>query len=167
MHVALPRRRGRLLLLGVASAAVLAGPSAAMASTDAVFTQTNDPAGNMVQRFDRAADGRLTAAGTYATGGAGLATLGGRQGAVELSEDGDTVYAVNAGSNTVTAFRVSRHGLAVAGTVPSGGTASCRARSAPPRCRSPRTAPRWWSPSGSPTGSRRCRSTGRAVPARR
>lgn len=123
MQVALPRRRGRLALAGLVAAAVLAGPSAAMASTDAVFTQTNDPAGNTVQRFDRAADGQLTPAGTSPTGGVGLAGLGGRQGAVELSEDGDTVYAVNAGSNTVTALHVTRDGLAVAGTVPSGGTA--------------------------------------------
>jgi 6-phosphogluconolactonase len=123
MQVSLPRRRGRLVLAGLVSAAVLAGPSAAMASPGAVFTQTNDPAGNTVQRFDRGADGRLTAAGTFATGGAGLASLGGRQGAVELSGDGDTVYAVNAGSNTVTAFDVTRTGLAVVGTTPSGGTA--------------------------------------------
>ena len=38
------------------------------------------------------------AAGTFATGGVGLAGLGGRQGAVELSDDGRNLYAVNAGS---------------------------------------------------------------------
>jgi 6-phosphogluconolactonase len=123
MQVALPRRLGRWLLPAIVAAAVLGGPSAAMAAPGALFTQTNDPAGNTVQRFDRAGDGTLTPAGTFATGGAGLAGLGGRQGAVELSGDGETVYAVNAGSNTVTAFHVDRDGLSVVGTTGSGGSA--------------------------------------------
>ena len=51
----------------------------------------------------------------------GSPPLGGRQGAVDLSDDEAFVYAVNAGSNTVTSFRVTRDGLAVVGSVPSGG----------------------------------------------
>jgi 6-phosphogluconolactonase len=124
--LALPRRRRRLLLAAFGTSLVLAGPGAAGAmasSSDALYTQTNDPAGNAVQRFDRGHDGALRAAGTFPTGGVGLATLGGRQGAVELSDDQGTVYAVNAGSNSVTAFRVRRDGLEVVGTVPSGGIA--------------------------------------------
>jgi 6-phosphogluconolactonase (cycloisomerase 2 family) len=117
---ALPRRSAGLLLAALASLA-LAGP--AMASPGAVFTQTNDPAGNTVQRFDRAADGTLEPAGTFATGGAGLAALGGRQGAVELSDDESRLYAVNAGTDSITAFRVTDGGLAAAATVPSGGVA--------------------------------------------
>jgi 6-phosphogluconolactonase len=116
------RLRSKLCLLALGALAALAGPTAAMASGGALFTQTNDPAGNVVQKFDRARDGRLTPAGTYATGGLGLADLGGRQGAIELSEDGDTVYATNAGSNTVSVFRV-RDGLELIGTFPSGGQA--------------------------------------------
>jgi 6-phosphogluconolactonase len=112
------------VLAAVAALGAVAGPGAAsaMAEDGAVFTQTNDPAGNAVQRFDRAGDGTLTPAGTFPTGGVGLSTLGGRQGAVELSDDEDNVYAVNAGSNTVTTFRV-RRGLEVVGTVGSGGAA--------------------------------------------
>jgi 6-phosphogluconolactonase len=120
----------RLVVAAAATLGVFAGPAAAnaMAHGDgALFTQTNDPAGNVVQKFDRGRDGSLTPAGTFPTGGVGLAALGGRQGAVELSDDGDTVYAVNAGSNTVTAFRVNddrrRPGLELVGTVPSGGEA--------------------------------------------
>jgi 6-phosphogluconolactonase len=123
MPFPVPRPRGRWLVAALVSAAALAGPASAMASPGAVFTQTNDPAGNIVQRFDRAPDGQLTPAGSYATGGVGLVGLGGRQGAVELSDDGDTVYAVNAGSNTVSAFTVTHHGLTLEGAVPSGGTA--------------------------------------------
>lgn len=122
---AIPRSARRLGVAAVAALGVLAGPVAANAMADqgALFTQTNDPAGNAVQKFDRAEDGSLTPAGTFATGGVGLASLGGRQGAVELSDDEEAVYAINAGSNTVTAFRVRDNGLEVVGTVASGGVA--------------------------------------------
>src|SRR4051812_15169879 len=117
-------RRGRLLVPAIAVLA-LAGPAAgsAIAAPDALFTQTNDPAGNTVVRYDRAADGQLEAAGSFATGGTGSATIGGRQGAVELSDDGTALYAVNAGSDSVTAFRTTRSGLQRVGTVASGGSA--------------------------------------------
>jgi 6-phosphogluconolactonase len=139
VHLPGARPRRRLLIGAVAAFGVLAGPAAANAMADdrALYTQTNDPAGNVVQKFDRARDGRLTPAGTFATGGAGLADLGGRQGAIELSDDADTVYATNAGSNTVSVFRVrddddddddrgrgnGRDGLDLVGTFPSGGQA--------------------------------------------
>ncbi len=41
-------------------------------------------------------------------------TLGGRQGAVELSGDGRYLYAVNAGSDTVSVFRIGRRGTGAA-----------------------------------------------------
>src|SRR5689334_19901802 len=105
-------RRSRTLLAGgLLAAAFAAAPAGAMASPGAVFTQDNDPAGNAVQMFERAADGTLSPGRSFPTGGAGLATLGGRQGAVALSDGGGYVYAVNAGSNTVTTFRVSGEGL--------------------------------------------------------
>ena len=135
-----PRSVRRLAGAAVAALVLLAGPAAANAMADggALYTQTNDPAGNAVQKFERGRDGSLTPAGKFASGGLGLASLGGRQGAVELSGDEENVYAINAGSNTVTAFRVrDRHrddddddrrrggkpGLEVVGTVPSGGVA--------------------------------------------
>jgi 6-phosphogluconolactonase len=134
--VHLPGSR-RLLVGGVAAVALFVGPGVANAMADegALYTQTNDPAGNVVQKFDRGRDGRLAPAGTFATGGAGLAGLGGRQGAIELSDDEDTVYATNAGSNTVSVFRVPegndddgergdrQDGLELVGTFPSGGVA--------------------------------------------
>jgi 6-phosphogluconolactonase len=122
---AIPGWARRVGVAAVAVLGVLAGPAAANAMADegALFTQTNDAAGNVVQKFDRARDGSLTPAGTFSTGGLGLADLGGRQGAVELSDDEETVYAVNAGSDTVTAFRVRDDGLEVVGTVASGGVA--------------------------------------------
>jgi 6-phosphogluconolactonase len=121
----MPRGRGRFVLGAAAALAILAGPAAAgaMADPGALYTQTNDPAGNVVQAFDRDARGELTPAGTFQTGGVGLAALGGRQGAVELSDDEASVYAVNAGSNSVSALRVTRGGLALEDVAGSGGTA--------------------------------------------
>ena len=57
MLVALPRR----LLLAALVSFLVAGLAAAdaMASPGALYTQTNDPAGNTVQMFERAADGTL------------------------------------------------------------------------------------------------------------
>ncbi len=120
-----PRWRGRLVLGASAALAILAGPAAAgaMADPGALYSQTNDPAGNVVQKFDRDARGELSPAGTFSTGGTGLAALGGRQGAVELSDDESTVYAVNAGSNTVSVLRVTKGGLALEDVVASGGVA--------------------------------------------
>ena len=118
-------RRGRFALGAAVALAVLAGPAAAgaMADPGAVYTQTNDPAGNVVQAFDRDAHGELTPAGTFSTGGVGLAALGNRQGAVELSDDESTVYAVNGGSNSVSVFGAGRSGLALEDVAPSGGVA--------------------------------------------
>ena len=62
MSVPVPRSRGVMLLLALVAALVVASAlsTAAMAgSRAAVYTQTNDPAGNTVQRFTRAADGSL------------------------------------------------------------------------------------------------------------
>src|SRR4051812_37798969 len=103
---------------------VLAGATTAQAHTasGAVYTETN-AAPNAVQKFDRSSDGSLRLAGTFATGGDGSSTPGGRQGAVALSEDGRTLYAVNSGSDSVTAFAVTPRGLASLGSVPSGGAA--------------------------------------------
>lgn len=123
--VSLMPRRGRFALGAIAATALLAGPAAAgaMADPGAVYTQTNDPAGNVVQAFDRDARGGLTPAGSFSTGGAGLAALGNRQGAVDLSGDESTVYAINGGSNSVSVFDAGRDGLTLEDVAPSGGVA--------------------------------------------
>jgi 6-phosphogluconolactonase (cycloisomerase 2 family) len=125
MPVPIPRSRAVLLVLAVTAllAGVLASSAMATYGGGALYTQTNDPAGNVIQRFDRAPDGSLRAAGTFATGGAGLAALGPRQGAVELSGDGRYLYAVNAGSDSVSVFRADRRAPRLVDTVASGGAA--------------------------------------------
>jgi len=88
----------------------------------AVYTLTNQVAGNAVAVFDRAADGTLTAAGTIATGGTGTGGGLGSQGAVALSDDGRRLFAVNAGSNDVSVFSVGPAGLSLTSRTASGGT---------------------------------------------
>ena len=88
----------------------------------AVYTLTNQIAGNAVAVFARAGDGSLTAAGSFSTGGAGTGAGLGSQGAVTLSNDGRLLFAVNAGSNDVSVFRVDPQGLSLLSRTPSGGT---------------------------------------------
>ena len=89
----------------------------------AVYTLTNRTSGNAVAIFTRAADGRLTAAGTVSTGGTGTGGGLGSQGALALNDAGQLLFAVNAGSNEISAFLVNPEGrLALAARVASGGT---------------------------------------------
>ncbi len=88
----------------------------------AVYTLTNQVAGNAVAVFDRAADGTLGAAGTVATGGTGTGAALGSQGAVALSDDGRWLFAVNAGSNDVSVFAARGAEPTLASRTASGGT---------------------------------------------
>jgi len=88
-----------------------------------VYTSTNATSGNQVEVFSRQANGTLTAAGTYNTGGTGTGAGGFSQGAVTLSQDQRTLLVVNAGSNQVSDFAVLPGGaLRLRGVVASGGT---------------------------------------------
>lgn len=114
-----------LVAAGIAAAALTTQPSAATAavpaqhpslddrsSAGAVFVQTDDLRHNAVIAFDRGADGRLSRAGTYSTGGKGGALDGAvvdplaSQGSLTLDRGHDLLYAVNGGSDTFTVFAV-------------------------------------------------------------
>ncbi|MFP3464025.1 lactonase family protein [Leifsonia sp. SIMBA_070] len=94
--------------------------------TSAVFVQTDGLAGNAVVAYDRATDGSLHPAGTYPTGGVGGALAGSvvdhlaSQGS--LVYDRGLLYAVNAGSNTITVFAVRGDRLFRLEVLPSGGS---------------------------------------------
>lgn len=92
------------------------------AGAGAVYTITNEAAGNAVLVFARAADGSLTPAGQFATGGTGSGAGLGSQGALALSQDGRWLLAVNAGSHDVSVFQVGPSGLGLTSRTPSGGT---------------------------------------------
>lgn len=88
-----------------------------------VYTATNSAAGNAVLAFDRAADGSLTPAGSYATGGTGTGAGLGNQGGIILDGNGNRLAVVNAGSNDVSLFSVSSDGsLSLTDRISSGGT---------------------------------------------
>ena len=112
--LALPLYAGRR----TASAAPMAAGSL---RAGAVYALTNASSGNAVASFSRSADGSLADAGMMATGGAGMGSGLGSQGALALSKDGGWLYAVNAGSNTISVLRVDT-GLSLVMTRPSGGS---------------------------------------------
>lgn len=87
-----------------------------------VYVISNSPGGNAVLAFDRAADGSLAPAGSYPTGGSGSGAALNSQGALAINASGRWLFAVNAGSNSVSSFRVSSGGLALADVAASGGT---------------------------------------------
>jgi 6-phosphogluconolactonase len=117
--------KGTLVALVVLAAVALFAP-AAMAASDApgaVYVLTNSPAGNAVLVYGRGGDGSLTPAGSFATGGAGSGAGLGSQNAVIVSDDQQRLFAVNAGSNSISSFRI-RPGqrLELVDTAPSGGS---------------------------------------------
>ncbi len=89
--------------------------------TASVFTMNNSASGNAVLAFARLADGSLAATGTYPTGGRG--TGGGlqNQAGVAISTDGKFLFAVNAGSDDFTVFKLDSSGLSVASRPSSSG----------------------------------------------
>ena len=102
----------------LASAAVLL-PAVATAA-DTVYTMSNAAAGNSILAFEASSDGTLTPAASYPTGGLGTGGGLGNQGAIAV--DRDFLYAINAGSDEVSVFRIAEGELALTDRVPSGGT---------------------------------------------
>jgi 6-phosphogluconolactonase (cycloisomerase 2 family) len=92
------------------------------------FVQTDNPAGNQVVTYDRGDDGSLTLANTYSTGGVGGVLNGSvvdhlaSQGSLTYDQANALLYAVNAGSNTVSVFAVNGDQLTLRQVIDSGGT---------------------------------------------
>lgn len=119
--------RGSFLFLIVAAILALAPASLAAKrgghgksqrqGPGAVYTQTQNPAGNEIVVYRRASDGTITETARVATGGVGVATtppfgfpILDSQGSVELTKNGRLLFAVNAGDDTISSFRVGRKG---------------------------------------------------------
>lgn len=121
--------RLRLIATSALVLAALGGPALAHAGTaradddhaGAVYTLSNGSSGNAVIVYDRAADGALTPAGSVSTGGLGTGKGLGSQGAVILGDEGTRLFAVNAGSNTISSFAITSDGLRLVSQVSSGG----------------------------------------------
>jgi 6-phosphogluconolactonase (cycloisomerase 2 family) len=127
----------RIAAIGVATLALVGGAATAANAAPAtsafhqrpagsVFVQTDNTAGNTIVAYDRAQDGTLTQAGSYATGGLGGILTGSAvdhtasEGA--LARSGSSLFAVNAGSNTITSFAVDGSRLIRRQVLGSGGT---------------------------------------------
>jgi DNA-binding beta-propeller fold protein YncE len=114
------------------AAAAFATPASASAAAHqpggAVFVQTDNLSGNTVVAYDRHRNGHLTRASTYPTGGTGGALDGSvvdhtaSQGSLTMDRAHGLLFAVNAGSNTLTVFSVSGDTLHRRQVISSGGT---------------------------------------------
>ncbi len=104
------------------------GPSFLGGADHAVFVQTDNTAGNQIVAYDRSDNGSLTLAGTYDTGGLGGQLSGSvvdhlaSQGSLTYDQRSAALYAVNAGSNTVSVFSVRGDHLTLRQVLSSGGT---------------------------------------------
>lgn len=110
----------RVMALVLALSGGLIGNVFADQKGQMVYTMSNASSGNAVLAFEQRGD-TLVPAGTFSTQGAGSGGGLGNQGALVLSEDGETLFVVNAGSNEVSVFRVHDNGLTLADKVSSGG----------------------------------------------
>lgn len=112
-----------VIVLTVAVIPAVSSPSEDWSGSGKVYTMTNNATGNQVISYDRAANGILSASGSFMTGGLGTGTSLGNQGGLVLSEDGYKLLVVNAGSNEISVFRVKSRaeGLALTDKVNSGG----------------------------------------------
>lgn len=113
---------------GAASAAQRPGCCLAAGVDQVVFAQTNATTGNQIVAYRRHDDGQLTRVAAYDTGGLG-GVLGGSvvdhlasQGSLAYDSRNRLLYAVNAGSDTVSVFAVYGDLLQLRQTVASGGT---------------------------------------------
>jgi 6-phosphogluconolactonase (cycloisomerase 2 family) len=122
--------------LAVVGLAALAGPAGAAtthgshsgAADHVVYVQTDNTSGNQVVVYHRNGNGTLALAGSYNTGGLGGALTGSvvdhlaSQGSLIYDRAHGLLYAVNAGSNTVSVFAAQGDALLLRQVIGSGGT---------------------------------------------
>jgi len=124
----------RLSAVIAAMATALLGAPAVLANADegesgqhAVFVQTNDPNGNSIAAYARNGNGTLTYVATYPTGGNGGRAAGAAvdplasQSSLVYDSEHHLLLAPNAGSNTVSVFKVRGDRLRLEQIVASGG----------------------------------------------
>jgi 6-phosphogluconolactonase len=87
-----------------------------------VYTQSNALGDNRVLVLEQRTNGTFVSVDSVSTGGTGLGANLGSQGALSFSHNGRWLFAVNAGSNSLSAFAVDDEKLTLASVTPSGGT---------------------------------------------
>jgi 6-phosphogluconolactonase (cycloisomerase 2 family) len=93
--------------------------SSGQARSGTVYVVSNDASANAVLVFQRGRDGRLGTPTAVVTGGRGTGSDLGNQGAIALERG--RLYAINAGSDQISAFAVEDGSLQLLQTIPSGG----------------------------------------------
>ena len=93
-----------------------------------LYTMSNATAGNEILVYSRLADGSLLPIDHIVTYGLGTGTGLGNQSALTLSGDGALLFAVNAGNNSISSFRITATGLEFIKTVSSGGVRPVRSQ---------------------------------------
>jgi 6-phosphogluconolactonase (cycloisomerase 2 family) len=99
--------------LGLSAAAVIPAVPSGATPTHAVFAATNDPSGNAIRVWRDDGAGHLTFVASDATGGNGGKTDGSAadplasQSSLVFDRANDMLFAVNAGSDSLTAFHVN------------------------------------------------------------
>ncbi|MDE3133081.1 MAG: hypothetical protein KGL15_03340 [Acidobacteriota bacterium] len=117
-----------LAMAGSAAAREHAHDLGQLGSGRAVFVQTDNAGGNAIAVYDRNPGGTLTAAGTYATGGNGGQLAGSvvdhlaSQDSLVYDAQAGALFAVNAGSDTVSVFGVDGDRLHLRQVAASGGS---------------------------------------------
>src|SRR5690349_1325948 len=109
------------LIASAVTPAAAAGYDKDNSARSTVYAMTNAAAGNEILAYDQAADGSLSFRAAYATDGAGTRTGLGSQGSIAMSQNGNWLFAVNAGSNEVSVFRIRKNTLQQTDVVDSGG----------------------------------------------
>jgi 6-phosphogluconolactonase len=117
---------GALTVIGGGATSVSASQRGGTEDSTTVYTISNAAAaagGNAVLAFRAHRGGGVTPLASIGTGGDGTGSGLGSQGAVALAAEGSRLLAVNAGSNTVSAFAIGDGGrLRLLGSASSGGS---------------------------------------------
>ena len=91
-------------------------------ATGHIYIQSNDAAGNAILMYNQQHDGKLAWTSTTGSGGNGSGAGLGSQSAVAINADNTLLFAVNAGSNSVSSFKIKNDGsLDLISTINSGG----------------------------------------------
>ncbi len=91
------------------------------AAAGAVYTLNNSSSGNAVLVLSRSAEGQISLTGMFSTGGTGTGKGLGNQGALAMDVANRFLFAVNAGSDNISVFRIGENNLHLVDLVPSGG----------------------------------------------
>ena len=113
-----------LVMLAIAPGLPALSNAETHGSTGAVFVMTNAASGNEIIAYRRNADGSLEQGRRFTTGGRGSGGVTdplASQGSLTLTEDRSLLLAVNAGSGSISVFRVHGDKLSLVDRVPCGG----------------------------------------------